>query len=92
MFGQKTEFEKKQRRKANDVGNILFNVWNTLTEQPDTRSWQTLPGTVKTASKVVKPGKQNLNLGDQVYQFDVPAQQTTFGLGVPSGIALNSVA
>ncbi len=28
----------KKRPKGNDVGNILFNVWNTFTEQPDTRS------------------------------------------------------
>ncbi|CAE6918217.1 hypothetical protein ACOMICROBIO_LMKGKHOH_03149 [Vibrio sp. B1FIG11] len=68
---------RKEAAKGDDVGNILFNVWNTLTEQPDTRSWQTLPGTVKTASKVVKPGQQSLNVGDQVYQFEVPAQQTT---------------
>lgn len=60
-----------------DVGNLLFNVWNTLTEQPDTRSWQTLPAQIKTASHTVISGKQSLNLGDQVYQFDVPAQQTT---------------
>ena len=25
-----------------DVGNFAFNIWDTLTEQPDTRSWQTL--------------------------------------------------
>ena len=49
-------------------------MFHTLT---DTRSWQTLPAQVKTASKIVKPGTQSLNLGDQTYQFEVPAQQTT---------------
>lgn len=68
---------RKEAAQGDDVGNLIFNVWNTLTEQPDTRSWQTLPGTVKTASKVVKPGQQSLNVGDQVYQFEVLAQQTT---------------
>ncbi|GAJ76988.1 LOW QUALITY PROTEIN: putative lipoprotein [Vibrio sp. JCM 18905] len=73
----KDRIRKEAAKKGDDVGNILFNVWNTLTEQPDTRSWQTLPAQVKTASKVVKPGTQSLNLGDQTYQFEVPAQQTT---------------
>ncbi len=73
----KDRIRKEVTRNGDDVGNLLFNVWNTLTEQPDTRSWQTLPAQVKTASQIVKPGRQSLNLGDQVYQFDVPAQQTT---------------
>ncbi|MGY0616354.1 COG3014 family protein [Vibrio sp. FJH11] len=73
----KDRIRKQAAQKGDDVGNLLFNVWNTLTEQPDTRSWQTLPAQVKTASQIVKPGTQSLNLGDQVYQFDVPAQQTT---------------
>ncbi|MGP8308233.1 COG3014 family protein [Vibrio sp. YIC-376] len=73
----KDRIRKEAAKKGDDVGNLLFNVWNTLTEQPDTRSWQTLPAQVKTASQIVKPGTQSLNLGDQVYQFDVPAQQTT---------------
>lgn len=73
----KDRVRKEAAAKGDDVGNILFNVWNTLTEQPDTRSWQTLPAQVKTAAQIVKPGTQRLNLGDQVYQFDVPAQQTT---------------
>jgi hypothetical protein len=68
---------RKEAAKGDDVGNLLFNVWNTLTEQPDTRSWQTLPGHVDTASKVVHAGPQTLNIGSKVYQFEVPAQQTT---------------
>ncbi|MGR5320386.1 COG3014 family protein [Vibrio alfacsensis] len=68
---------RKEAAQGDDVGNLLFNVWNTLTEQPDTRSWQTLPAQVKTASQVVKPGKQRLDVGDKVYQFEVPMQQTT---------------
>lgn len=73
----KDRLRKEATKQGDDIGNIVFNVWNTLTEQPDTRSWQTLPAQVKTASQIVKPGKQRLNLGDQVYEFDVPAQQTT---------------
>ncbi len=73
----KDRIRQEAAKQGDDVGNLLVNVWNTLTEQPDTRSWQTLPAQVKTASQIVRPGRQSLNLGDQVYQFDVPAQQTT---------------
>ncbi len=73
----KDRIRKEVAKNGDDVGNLMFNVWNTLTEQPDTRSWQTLPAQVKTASQIVEPGRQSLKLGDQVYQFDVPAQQTT---------------
>ena len=34
---------RKETTNGNDVGNLVLNVWNTLTEQPDTRSWITLP-------------------------------------------------
>ncbi len=47
---------RKSTAKDDDVGNLIFNVWNTLTEQPDTRSWQTLPGVVNGASQIVKAG------------------------------------
>ncbi len=73
----KDHIRKEASKNDDDMGNFLFNVWNTFTEQPDTRSWQTLPAQVKSASLVVKPGTQSLSLGDQVYQFDVAAQQTT---------------
>ncbi|MDF2153616.1 hypothetical protein [Vibrio sp. CAU 1672] len=68
---------RKESAKGDEVGNLLFNVWNTLTEQPDTRSWQTLPAQVQTASRVVSAGKQTLKVADLAYQFEVPQQQTT---------------
>lgn len=61
-----------------EVANLVLNVWNTLTEQPDTRSWITLPGAVFSATKVVSAGEQTLSVGQQSYTFNVPAQGTTF--------------
>ncbi|WP_376712155.1 COG3014 family protein [Vibrio ruber] len=61
-----------------EVANLVLNVWNTLTEQPDTRSWITLPGTVFSATKIVSAGEQTLSVGQQSYTFNVPAQGTTF--------------
>ncbi len=67
---------RKSAAKGDDVGNLLFNVWNTLTEQPDTRSWQTLPGQVRSASMHVPAGEQSLKVGVEEYKFNVDANRT----------------
>lgn len=67
---------RKSTAKDDDVGNLLFNVWNTLTEQPDTRSWQTLPGNVNAASKIVKAGEHTVSVDGQDYTFEVRDRQT----------------
>ncbi|GAL25849.1 hypothetical protein JCM19239_1202 [Vibrio variabilis] len=67
---------RKGTAKDDDVGNLLFNVWNTLTEQPDTRSWQTLPGSVNAASKIVKAGEHTVSVDGQDYTFEVRDRQT----------------
>ncbi len=70
--------KEQLRRQAakDDVGNLIFNVWNTLTEQPDTRSWLTLPGQVMSASAEVEPGEQTLSVDGQSYPFNVEAGRT----------------
>lgn len=60
-----------------DLGNALFNVWNTLTEQPDTRSWITLPGEIYSASAVVEPGEQTVQVAGQTHTFNVESGRTT---------------
>ncbi|NOI80601.1 hypothetical protein F0237_07990 [Vibrio tubiashii] len=60
-----------------DIGNALFNVWNTLTEQPDTRSWITLPGEIYSASSVVEPGEQSVQVAGQTHTFNVESGRTT---------------
>ncbi|MDC5840678.1 COG3014 family protein [Vibrio europaeus] len=60
-----------------DLGNALFNVWNTLTEQPDTRSWITLPGEIYSASSVVEPGEQSVQVAGQTHTFNVESGRTT---------------
>ncbi|MBA5761742.1 hypothetical protein H2O73_05215 [Vibrio sp. 404] len=67
------------RREAagkDDVGNLLFNVWNTLTEQADTRSWQTLPAKIYSSTLMVDAGKQRLDIGGETYQFNVTEGNT----------------
>ncbi|MCG9683209.1 hypothetical protein L1D31_11560 [Vibrio sp. Isolate23] len=67
---------RKSAAQDDELGNALLNIWNTLTEQPDTRSWITLPGEIRSSSAVVKPGKQVIHVAGQEYQFDVEAGRT----------------
>ncbi|WP_154180975.1 COG3014 family protein [Vibrio furnissii] len=68
---------RKEATKGDDVGSLIFNIFNTLTEQPDTRSWLTLPGAVSASSTVVTAGEQSLQVGGQTYTFSVPSRGTT---------------
>ncbi len=67
---------RRQAAKEDDVGNLIFNVWNVLTEQPDTRSWLTLPGEIRSSSVVVDAGQQSLSVGDKRIDFNVNAGDT----------------
>ncbi len=71
--------KEQLRRKAaekDDVGSVLLNIWNTLTEQPDTRSWQTLPAEVYSSSEVVEAGEYELKFGAQSYNVEVGKGRT----------------
>ncbi len=67
---------RKEAAKGNDVGNVLFSIWNVLTEQADTRSWQMLPAEVYSSSRQVKSGEHILDVNGQSYTFNVKAGQT----------------
>jgi hypothetical protein len=72
----KDQLRREAAKKEDDVGNLLFNVWNALTEQPDTRSWQTLPSEVRTSSAVVTPGEQVITVNGKTHQFSVDQGHT----------------
>ncbi|MFB9216920.1 COG3014 family protein [Vibrio sinaloensis] len=72
----KDQIRREAAKKEDDIGNLVLNVWNTLTEQPDTRSWQTLPAQVRSTSSVVKPGKQVIQVDGQTHEFQLQAGQT----------------
>ncbi len=57
--------------------NLLLNVANTLTEKADTRSWQSLPATVKSADAMLNVGGQRISIGEHYLDFDVKAGTTT---------------
>jgi hypothetical protein len=70
---------RKEAAKSDEAGiaNLVLNVWNTLTEQPDTRSWTSLPASAFSSSQVVMAGPQVLQIANKQYQFDVPNLGTT---------------
>jgi hypothetical protein len=59
------------------ISSVLVNVWNTMTDQPDTRSWLMLPAQVYGSRQVVNAGPQVLTIGDKQYQFETKDQGTT---------------
>lgn len=68
---------RRETSNKDDVGNLLINVWNVLTEQPDTRGWQTLPANVYSSSSVVAAGKHTLSYADNIYPITTEPNQTT---------------
>ena len=69
----KDELRRNATNEAIQLGSALVNIWNTLTEQPDTRSWLTLPGQIKSSSMIVEPGQQTVTVNEQDYQFELKA-------------------
>lgn len=72
----KDQIRREAAAKGGEISNLILNLWNTFTEQADTRSWQTLPRNVYTASRFVTAGEQNIDAGGHPYKFDVKAGHT----------------
>lgn len=73
----KNEVRKTAADNGNDVGNLLANIFNTLTEQPDTRSWQSLPSSVNMYHTDLKEGKHTLSWNGKQLDVKVSAGRTT---------------
>lgn len=68
---------RQQVSKEDPLSGLIVNVFNTLTEQPDTRSWLTLPQQIYGVSNIVSAGEHQLTMGDKTYQFQTQALGTT---------------
>nr|WP_197485233.1 MULTISPECIES: hypothetical protein [unclassified Vibrio] len=68
---------RREAANGDDVTNLLFNVFNTLTEQPDTRSWQSLPAEVYSSGATLDVGSHELFVQGKPYHFEVRDGQTT---------------
>lgn len=71
---------RHQAAKADDSGvsNALVNIWNIVTEQPDTRSWQTLPAQVFSSSAYLTTGQHTISAGGKQYVVDIKENQRIF--------------
>ncbi len=73
----KDSLRKQTRGSSNEeIGNLLINVFNTLSEQPDTRSWQSLPAQVSVASMEMDAGSQTISYAGKELTFTVAAGHT----------------
>lgn len=68
---------RKEAARGDDVTNVVFNLFNTLTEQPDTRSWQSLPAEVYSSSTTLSEGEHELFVVGKPYRFPIKQGQTT---------------
>ncbi|GAB7219780.1 COG3014 family protein [Vibrio comitans] len=68
---------RKEAANGDDVTNVLFNVFNTLTEQPDTRSWQSLPAEVYSSGATLEVGSHELVVSGTRHEFSVREGETT---------------
>ncbi|MGF1682322.1 COG3014 family protein [Photobacterium minamisatsumaniensis] len=73
----KDQVRQSAAKQGNDVGNVLANIFNTLTEQPDTRSWQSLPASVAVSHSMMSPGKHSLSWNGHQIDVNVIAGRTT---------------
>ncbi|UXI02288.1 COG3014 family protein [Photobacterium sp. TY1-4] len=73
----KNEFRKAAASNGNDVGNLLANIFNTLTEQPDTRSWQSLPAVVDLYQAEMPAGTYPLRRNGESLDVKVVPGRTT---------------
>ena len=64
----KDELRKTSRNtKEEELANALLTIFNSLTEQPDTRSWQTLPSLISVTSVNVDAGENKIQyLGNEL--------------------------
>ena len=77
----KEKFRSTLERKGDDVGNILANIYNLVSEKADTRSWVTLPANSQLLKTELPAGKQRLELvvGGRTtsIELEVNANRTT---------------
>ncbi|OEE58155.1 hypothetical protein A1OK_16460 [Enterovibrio norvegicus FF-454] len=74
----KNEMRKSLSEKdESGVGNLVANIFNVLSEQPDTRSWQTLPESAGVYSGMYSAGKHAMTVDGQSIEVSLQPGKTT---------------
>ncbi|TYK64478.1 hypothetical protein CWS31_015545 [Colwellia echini] len=58
----KEQIRQEMARKGGDIGNILANLYNIVSEKADTRSWSTLPDSIEILKLDLATGQHVLDL------------------------------
>ncbi|MDO6707326.1 COG3014 family protein [Photobacterium sp. 1_MG-2023] len=74
----KDQFRQAAAQNGDELGNALANIFNTLTEQPDTRSWQSLPAQVALYQEDLMPGSHLIQWQGQSVEAEIKQGRTTF--------------
>lgn len=74
----KNEMRKSLTEKDDSgIGNLVVNIFNVLSEQPDTRSWQTLPESAGVYSGFYSSGQHTVNADGQSINVTIESGKTT---------------
>ncbi len=70
---------RREAARQDDTGlaNFVANVWNIMTEQPDTRSWQTLPALVYSHSINLDAGPHTIEVDGEQIPIEVRENRIT---------------
>ncbi|MBR9729375.1 COG3014 family protein [Shewanella intestini] len=69
---------KGDNKHDNDVGSVAMQIFNVVTEQPDRRSWLTLPQQAQIAREFIKPGQYNISIaGSSATKIEVKPNRAT---------------
>lgn len=63
---------------SSGVSELVANIWNMVTEQPDTRSWQTLPAQVYSSSVNLHSGQYTIEAGAKQFTIEIKENRRTF--------------
>nr|WP_269808627.1 hypothetical protein [Enterovibrio nigricans] len=74
----KNELHKSiSKNDESGLGSLLTSVYNAVSEQPDTRSWQTLPARASLYSVYIRPGKHELSIDGKTITVNLTPERTT---------------
>ncbi|MDD1782870.1 hypothetical protein LRP49_16980 [Enterovibrio sp. ZSDZ35] len=74
----KNEFHKSiSKNDESGLGSLLTSVYNAVSEQPDTRSWQTLPARASLYSGYMRPGQHELKINGKTITVNLTPERTT---------------
>ncbi|KXF81949.1 COG3014 family protein [Enterovibrio coralii] len=74
----KNEFHKSaSKNDESGLGSLITSMYNAVSEQPDTRSWQTLPARASLFSEYLSAGEHKLQINGKTIKVNLTPDRTT---------------